>query len=73
MLIHVNVITRARTPGVIERTPDHFTVKVTASPEKGKANKEVCCLVAEYFGVSASAVRIIRGQTARRKIIEIIR
>jgi uncharacterized protein (TIGR00251 family) len=72
MLLYVKVITRASAPTVLERTPDQFTVKVTAPPEKGKANEEVCRLLAEHFAVSRSAVRIVRGQTARRKIVEII-
>jgi uncharacterized protein (TIGR00251 family) len=72
MLIHIKVITRSRTPGVIARTPDHYTVKVTAPPEKGKANKEVRRLLAEHFHVGAGAVRIIRGQTASTKIVEIV-
>ncbi|MBN2619628.1 DUF167 domain-containing protein [candidate division WOR-3 bacterium] len=72
MLLHVNVITRAPVPSVLARTPDHFTVKVTAPPEKGKANEEVCRLLADHFAVPRSAVRIIRGLTTRKKIVEII-
>ena len=71
MLIQVNVITRARTPGVIPRTTDHFTVKVTADPEGGKANEEVRRLLADHFVLPKSAIRIIRGKTTRKKIIEI--
>lgn len=72
-VIHVHAIPRARVPEVIERMPGHYTVKVTASPDKGKANKAVCRLLARHFAVPGSAVRIIRGQTSRRKIVEIIR
>ena len=44
---------------------------VTAPPEKGKANREVLNVVSEAVGISKSAVRIVRGETSRKKVIEI--
>ncbi|TMI82806.1 MAG: DUF167 domain-containing protein, partial [Bacillati bacterium ANGP1] len=40
-------------------------------PREGLANKAVVELLAEYFHVPRSRVRIIRGQAGRRKIVEI--
>jgi uncharacterized protein (TIGR00251 family) len=48
-----------------------FKVKVTAPPERGKANEQVCELLAAYFSVPKSCVEIIRGATSRRKQIRI--
>ena len=39
-------------------------VRVTAAPEKGKANAEVCELLGREFGVSRRAVEIVRGETS---------
>ena len=48
-----------------------YAVSVHAPAREGKANETVIELLAEYFSVPKSSVRIIRGQTARRKLIEL--
>ena len=47
-------------------------VKVTAPPDKGKANAAVCELLAEAFDVPKSHVRVVRGETSHSKQIEIV-
>ena len=44
---------------------------VTAPPDKGKANKAVIALVAEALDVPKSAVELMRGETAREKVLKI--
>lgn len=46
-------------------------VWVTAPPDKGKANKAVIALVAKALGVPKSAVELVRGDTAREKLLRI--
>jgi uncharacterized protein (TIGR00251 family) len=46
-------------------------VRVTAPPERGKANTAVEKLIAEALGLSNDAVNIVRGSTSPRKIVEI--
>ena len=46
-------------------------VKVTAPPEKRRANKAVEELLAEALGLSAASVSIVSGQSSSIKIIEI--
>ena len=48
-----------------------FLVRVTVAPEDGKANAAVCRLLAKALGVPKSAVAVVRGTTARTKIVEI--
>lgn len=48
-----------------------YKVAVNVAPENGKANKRVCELLAEHFGVKKSAVRVLQGETSRNKVIEI--
>jgi uncharacterized protein YggU (UPF0235/DUF167 family) len=50
---------------------DVLRVRVTAAPEKGKANAAVEATVAEALGVPARCVRIVSGLTGQRKILEI--
>jgi uncharacterized protein (TIGR00251 family) len=46
-------------------------VKVTAPPDKGKANAAICELLADEFNVAKRNVRIVRGGTSHTKQIEI--
>ena len=52
--------------------PDALEVRVTAAPEKGKANKAVIELLAKHYKVPKSSIHIIRGQSSKEKIIEIL-
>ena len=47
-------------------------VKITAAPEKGKANTAICAFLAEEFGVAKKNVRILRGETSplKRVVVE---
>ena len=42
-------------------------VKITAAPEKGKANAAICAFLAEQFGVRKTNVRVLRGETSSFK------
>lgn len=48
-----------------------LAVRVTAAPEAGKANAAVCKVVASALGVPKSSVRVVRGDAARHKVLEI--
>lgn len=48
-----------------------LSVRVTVAPEGGKANAAACEVVAKALGVPKSAVRVVRGDTARHKQVEV--
>ncbi|MGB4058546.1 MAG: DUF167 domain-containing protein [Alphaproteobacteria bacterium] len=50
---------------------DMLKASVTAAPDKGKANKALIELLAEYLGVAKSTITIVRGETDRLKTLEI--
>ena len=50
---------------------DTLKVRVTAAPERGKANAAVEKTLAAALGVPARCVRIVAGGTSPRKIVEI--
>jgi uncharacterized protein (TIGR00251 family) len=50
----------------------HFEVAIKEPPIQGKANQAVIRVLADYFDVSPSRIRIVSGQTSRQKLIEII-
>jgi uncharacterized protein (TIGR00251 family) len=44
-------------------------VRITAAPEKGKANAAICTFLASEFGVAKRNVQIVRGETSPLKQI----
>lgn len=48
-----------------------LAVRVTAAPEAGKANAAVGKVIASALGVPKTSVRVVRGETARHKVLEI--
>ncbi len=55
----------------VVKTNDGYVVRVKAQPKEGKANEAVIKLLAEYFCVTRSSVRITSGLSGRNKIVEI--
>lgn len=71
MRIVLKVIARAKKEIVEKISENTYRIKVTAPPEKGKANKRVIELLSEELGIKKQDIRIISGATNSRKIIEI--
>jgi hypothetical protein len=46
-------------------------VRVTAPPVDGRANDALCRLIAEAAGVAPSRVSVVRGHTARDKVVRV--
>ena len=46
-------------------------VRVTAVPEKGKANKALIGLISKSLGIAKSSVDLVSGDTSRKKILRI--
>lgn len=58
-------------PRVEEDLTGQIHVYVSAPPLEGKANAAVIEALATYYAVKKSAVRILSGQTAKYKRVEI--
>jgi len=48
-----------------------YSASVAAPPREGKANQALIDLLADHFSVPKSSVRIVQGQTGKRKLVEI--
>jgi uncharacterized protein len=48
-----------------------LTARVGAPPVDGRANVALCRLLADALGVPRSRVTVIRGQTAREKVVRV--
>jgi uncharacterized protein YggU (UPF0235/DUF167 family) len=49
----------------------YLAVRVAAAPDAGKANVALIRLLAKRWRLPASAVRLVAGATARRKILHV--
>jgi uncharacterized protein len=71
MIIKVRVIPHAKKNEVVGRIGSILRVKVSAPAVEGKANKELCFFLAEFFEVRNSMIFLRKGERGREKTIEI--
>lgn len=69
--INLRVIPRARQNKIDVDESGLYRVHITAAPVDGAANAAVIKLLAEYFDLPKSQIKIVRGDAARDKVIEI--
>ena len=71
MRVYVKVIARSSQKKVERISEGDFKVWVQAVPEKGKANKEVVEVLADYFKIAKSQIKIVGGTSSSKKIVDI--
>lgn len=69
--IWITVKPRAKRQELKKTAEGEYAASVRAPASEGKANEALIQLLAEYFSVPQSSVRILRGQAGRRKLVEI--
>jgi uncharacterized protein len=69
--IAVQVKPQARKNSILKLSEREYQVSVHAAPLAGKANQAVAQLLANYFSVPKSSVKLLRGQSSRKKLFEI--
>jgi uncharacterized protein len=62
---------RARRDEVVGERGGAVVIRVTAPPVDGKANEALCRLIARAAGVPPSRVSVVRGHTARLKVVRV--
>lgn len=62
---------RARRDEIVGERAGAVLVRVTAPPVEGKANAALCRLLAKRLGLPRGKVAIVRGGSARDKLVEI--
>jgi uncharacterized protein (TIGR00251 family) len=70
-ILPIRLQPRARRSEVVGERAGAIVVRVTAPPVDGKANAALCALVADAAGVPPSRVQVVRGQTARDKVVRV--
>lgn len=69
--IRVRVQPRARRSELAGERAGALLVRVTAPPVDGRANEAVCRLIAKRAGVPRGAVAVVRGASARDKVVRV--
>jgi len=69
LLLSIHVQPRSSRSGIVGIQGDRLKIKLTSPPVDGKANVEVCQLLAKLFGVAKSHVLLLSGETSRDKRI----
>jgi uncharacterized protein len=69
--LSVKVVPKASRDAVDGFVGGALKVRVTAPPERGKANAAVEALLARTLGVARARVRIVAGHGAARKVVEV--
>ncbi|OGI65501.1 hypothetical protein A3A95_03150 [Candidatus Nomurabacteria bacterium RIFCSPLOWO2_01_FULL_39_18] len=67
--IHVKVTAGAGKESFAKKSDDHFELSVKEKAERNMANTRVLELVAKYFKVSISKVRIVNGHHHPSKLL----
>jgi hypothetical protein len=67
VVLRVRVSPGASRARIIGEHAGALKLAVSAPPERGKANKAVCDLLAGAIGVARSQVRVIAGETSKDK------
>ncbi len=70
-LLRVAVVPNARRTGADGLHDGALRVRLAAPPVEGKANARLLAWLADELGCARRAVRLQRGDTARRKAVEI--
>lgn len=70
--LSIKVVPGSSRSGIVGWLGDTLKVRVTAPPERGKANLAVEALLREALGLSAGATRIVSGGSSPRKVVEVV-
>jgi uncharacterized protein (TIGR00251 family) len=69
--IEVKVEPRSSKKGISGVMENVVRVKLTAPPVGGEANEQLIEVMSEAMGVRKSDIRIVRGHSSKKKVIEI--
>ena len=67
----ITVQARASRTEIVGEHGETVKIRIAAPPVEGAANDELIRFLAKQLHVPASAVRVVSGQSARRKVVEV--
>ena len=70
-LVRVRLQPRAKRDEIIGERDGTLIVRVSAPPVEGRANAALCRLLARALDVAPSRVSVVRGASAREKVVRV--
>jgi len=67
----VRVVPGASRPGVVGAEAAALRVRVCSPPVDGRANGELCTVLADWLGVRPRQVHVLSGVTSRTKQVKV--
>jgi uncharacterized protein len=71
LTIELSVRPSAGKQGFLHSRPNGPVIALRSAPEKGRANRELIDYLAAILDVPARAVTIIKGESARQKVLRV--
>ncbi len=71
IILKVKVEPRSSRKGISGLIGDALKIRVNAPPVGGAANEELVEILSREFGIKKTAIKIIKGQFSRDKVVEI--
>jgi uncharacterized protein YggU (UPF0235/DUF167 family) len=69
--LRLRVVPGSKSPGIAGRHGEAWKLRVTAAPERGRANDATVQLLAETLRVQPADIRLISGHGSRDKVVEV--
>lgn len=69
--MRLRVVPGSTRPGIVGRHGDGWKVRVSAAPERGRANEAVLELLSETLAVPRQDVTLVAGHGARDKVVRL--
>jgi len=70
--LKIRVVPNAKKSEFFGYREDELVLRLNAPPVEGRANKAAVEFLSEYFGVARSAILLLRGESSRHKIFQIV-
>lgn len=72
LCLSIKVIPKASRSEVVGWEGEVLKIRLAALPEKGEANSELIRFLAHYFGLPKSGIKLVQGETSRRKKVSFL-
>ena len=67
--LQLRVVPGSTRPGIVGRYGDGWKVRVSAAPERGRANDAVLDLLAQTLSMPRADVKLVSGHAGRDKVV----
>ncbi len=71
VVVAVKAVPRSRRTGAVGVQQGAVRIQIAAAPHKGQSNAALCAYLADVAGVRSGAVRLRRGSSGARKLVEV--